>query len=127
MRSYAWKELNGTTQHPKSEWINNVLIPDLEKITGVKWVLQKSLIYSEDNVVILENIKANHIVKSIMKKWSTCKVEDFGYKIKETENFIGHSPWTFKEPNYGIYKGFWALNPDNIINRGNLIGKKFGL
>jgi hypothetical protein len=128
MRSYAWIELANTAEHPKSDWIKNTLVPDLEKITGIKWSLQKRLIYSEE-VSILEDIKSNQIIKDITKKWTTCKLEDFGYKIKdkETERFIKHSAWTDKLPNYESYIGFWALDPENIINRGQILGKKFGL
>jgi hypothetical protein len=117
MRSYAWFELADTEQHPKSDWIRSFLIPELEKITGVKWDLQKRLIYSND-VTILEDVKNDPIVKAIRKKWPTCNVGDFGYKIYFDQ---------WRTVRTDKFTGFWALDPKNIIERGGIIGKKFGL
>jgi len=63
----------------------------------------------------------NKALRKIKKKYPTLTHQDFGYKIKKRIHPKN------RPRQHVAYEGFWALSVDNIIERGAITGKKFGL
>jgi hypothetical protein len=129
-RSFGWKPLYEPDENPA--WVKDVLIPHLNKETGIKWsIAGNKLLHSETTTLFLPIsslwcilngvLGENKALCKIKKKYPTLQEDNFGYKIEKRIH-------PKNRPRQHIaYEGFWALSIDNILERGAITGKKFGL
>lgn len=136
MRSYAHKSL--TKLIPRhEEWVKNVLIPELTKETGISWELDHDLVKSgklffdlpyDDRISISQGLN-NRILEKILKLYPTLTEECIGYCIIDEKDYSGNKvrSWPRKEKHWTTCWGYWAINTENIVKRGHLIAKEYGI
>ncbi len=129
-RNCGWMPLREPNETP--EWVKDVLIPFLNQETGITWsIAGNRLLHSETTTMFLPIssmwdklngvLGENKALCKIKKKYPTLTHQDFGYKIEKRIHPKN------RPRQHVAYEGFWALSVDNIIERGAITGKKFGL
>lgn len=121
-RSYRWKSLEDKSE--TDPWVIDHLMPKLEKELGVKWFLAgKNLLHLQGEIILRDGndqniFKDNEIIDSLKKMYPLLDSDDIGYKPENLKRIISKKY---------VYDGIWALSCEKIIERGRIVGKKFGL
>ena len=121
-RNRDWRPLNGV-ETEKEEWVRSFLLDHLESITGTPWKLVgANVLHTETEFHVSEEGKLEiaGVLKKLKDVYGFFKEQDFGFKIDN-----GH-PLKFVDGKCMWY-GIIAISSIPIINRGQIVGNKFGL
>lgn len=130
MRSYGWIGTEDLKDLPNTV---NFILPEVIKATGIEWKIVGNMLHSQIVEMVLDRVtlgnggeKAlsidNEVIRKLYTRFPVLDDDEIGYKIIDEHHFQSSS-----RVHLNMYLGFWAVNANDIYERGRVAGKKFGI